>query len=495
MKVTRLAEQSLDRWLERIGPPKAVSLVACAVALVAALAGCQSQQTNSGDPFLPFMRTRVPPPGTNVPADSYYQGAPATSAPPATMPPPAGAPAAMPSSMRSQPDKYAPPGGYNLPQSSIDRSKVNNPATGEVKAGGTAIARRSLAKPNHGQSTVDTQLTADKVTAPTAAAAAAGATVATADQETPPADLLAAAKPEQSPPENAADASADSSTEMSDAQASDGAAVAFAETPDPAENEAAADETHGEEADQGTPLAHGHQWSAGSAPEQTVAASNSTLRIVAADEEPSGDGPAGDSDAGSNVPGESDLAIRIDAGDANEAAASPASNDDVARTGGAEPTQPMIWSNPPQASPIGSTEPTDQSTTLAMASPEAAVIQTGWNEPAAATPASAAGTAQAGGSAARTNQAYGYDPSYGWLRGRLEYSASQQQWKLRYIPIDGATDQFGGSVVLADGAATQGLRAGDFVTAQGRVVGASQPGRGFSPRYEVASIEPASGLK
>ena len=166
MKVSRLAAQSLNRWFERSHRAGAVSLVACAAALLAALAGCQSQQTNPGDPFLPFMRTRVPPPGTNVPADSYYQGAPAASAPPASMPPPAGAPMTPPSSMPSSPnDKYSPPGGYNLPQSSIDRSKVNDPATGEVKAGGTAIARRSLAKPAQGQSTVDTQLTAGRVTA------------------------------------------------------------------------------------------------------------------------------------------------------------------------------------------------------------------------------------------------------------------------------------------------------------------------------------------
>ena len=128
-----------------------------------------------------------------------------------------------------------------------------------------------------------------------------------------------------------------------------------------------------------------------------------------------------------------------------------------------------------------------------MAAEPSTVVQTGWNEPPWQRAASAAGTARRRWSGRRANQTYGYDPAYGWLRGRLEYSASQQQWKLRYIPIDGATDQFGGSVVLADGAATQGLRAGDFVTAQGRVVGPSQPGRGFSPRYEVASIEPAAG--
>ncbi len=37
-----------------------------ALVALAALAGCH-QQTAPGDPFLPFMRSRVPPPGTAVP--------------------------------------------------------------------------------------------------------------------------------------------------------------------------------------------------------------------------------------------------------------------------------------------------------------------------------------------------------------------------------------------------------------------------------------------
>ena len=175
-----------------------------------------------------------------------------------------------------------------------------------------------------------------------------------------------------------------------------------------------------------------------------------------------------------------------------------ARSDDPADSGGEEyvqnGSQPEPGSGPAQASLIGTTEPAEQTATLAMAESASPVIQTSWNETATATSQPAAGAApRASGPAARPNQAYAYDPSYGWLRGRLEYSASQRQWKLRYIPIDGATDQFGGSVVLADGATTQGLRAGDFVTAQGQVVGASQTGRGFSPRYEVASIEPIAG--
>jgi hypothetical protein len=407
----------------------------------------------------------------------------------------------------SQPDKYAPPGGY-LPQSSIDRSKVSDPATGEVKAGGTAIARRSLAKPTQGQSTVDTQLTAGKVTGAaagvTAAAAAANGATATAGAgETPPADSVAATKLEKGPAESVADASGDTSTETGDAQSSDGTALAFAETPDAADNEAAVHETRSDEGDQREPLASAG-WSSGSrgAPEQTLATNNSTLRILGPDDGASGDGHSADGnadspDAGSGAPSESDLASRTDAesevDDANDTAAPPAGDHYSMNTAGGELAQSVAWNHPAQASPIDSTEPADQAATLAMAAAPSTVVQTGWNESATAAPASAAGTARTGGSAARASQAYGYDPSYGWLRGRLEYSASQRQWKLRYIPIDGATDQFGGSVVLADGAATQGLRAGDFVTAQGRVVGASQPGRGFSPRYEVASIEPAAG--
>ena len=51
---------------------------------IAALAGCH-QQSTAGDPFLPFYRSRVPPPGTSVPpggvpVDPYYGGTPGAAA-------------------------------------------------------------------------------------------------------------------------------------------------------------------------------------------------------------------------------------------------------------------------------------------------------------------------------------------------------------------------------------------------------------------------------
>ena len=85
---------------------------------------------------------------------------------------------------------------------------------------------------------------------------------------------------------------------------------------------------------------------------------------------------------------------------------------------------------------------------------------------------------------------YSYSPDYTSLRGKLEYLQSSQQWKLRYIPIDGRTDRYGGSVVLS-GAGLDRFKPGDYVAAEGRVTGKSGDGRSFSPQYELARIEPA----
>lgn len=82
---------------------------------------------------------------------------------------------------------------------------------------------------------------------------------------------------------------------------------------------------------------------------------------------------------------------------------------------------------------------------------------------------------------------YGYDPDYARLRGRLEYSNIDRQWKLRYIPIDGETDAFGGSVLVTNPDALGDYERGQFVEIHGRLAEKSSPGS-FAPTYEVASI-------
>lgn len=88
---------------------------------------------------------------------------------------------------------------------------------------------------------------------------------------------------------------------------------------------------------------------------------------------------------------------------------------------------------------------------------------------------------------------YGHDPDYRWLKGRLEYSQVGGRWKLRYIPIDGHTDQFGGSVMLASPALVSGYEQGDFVEVVGSLNRQGQGEQGFAPKFEIREIKPSAG--
>ena len=84
---------------------------------------------------------------------------------------------------------------------------------------------------------------------------------------------------------------------------------------------------------------------------------------------------------------------------------------------------------------------------------------------------------------------YAHAADYSVLRGRLDYSASTRQWKLRYIPIDGQTDSYGGSVILSDSAALKEFRSGDSVVIRGGLLVEQASSSGFAPRYRLDQIE------
>lgn len=115
-------------------------------------------------------------------------------------------------------------------------------------------------------------------------------------------------------------------------------------------------------------------------------------------------------------------------------------------------------------------------------------IVSGTDADTASTPVVAAVSQEPAGQFAPAAGSYGFDPSYAWLRGKLEYSQIDRRWKLRYIPVDGTTDQYGGSVVIANEAALAGAERGDFVAVRGRVTG-TEEGQGFAPLYEVTALE------
>jgi hypothetical protein len=83
---------------------------------------------------------------------------------------------------------------------------------------------------------------------------------------------------------------------------------------------------------------------------------------------------------------------------------------------------------------------------------------------------------------------FGHEPNYAWIRGKLEYLESKRTWKLRYIPIDGETDQFGGSVTISNDALAGEFKPGDFVEARGAVLSASSDSKSFAPTYQVQHI-------
>ena len=94
-----------------------------------------------------------------------------------------------------------------------------------------------------------------------------------------------------------------------------------------------------------------------------------------------------------------------------------------------------------------------------------------------ARPASASAVVSGKGPSDR-GATYGYDANYAWLQGQLEYSDATKQWKLRYVPVSGPTDKYGGSVVLAPSPALAGLQGRRFRIGQGKSC-RQQPDTGF----------------
>jgi hypothetical protein len=120
--------------------------------------------------------------------------------------------------------------------------------------------------------------------------------------------------------------------------------------------------------------------------------------------------------------------------------------------------------------------------------PTPAVQTAGYAEEIAAAPQSQSVTQALAEEPAQSQTPYAYDPDYRWLRGRLEHSQANGAWKLRYIPIDGTTDRFGGSVELDGDASLAGYRTGEFVTVEGTLDSASPHAGRFAPLYHPAAI-------
>jgi hypothetical protein len=84
---------------------------------------------------------------------------------------------------------------------------------------------------------------------------------------------------------------------------------------------------------------------------------------------------------------------------------------------------------------------------------------------------------------------YGHADNHSWLKGRLEYSQARRRWKLRYIPIDGQADRFGGSVILQKTSLLSGYERGNYVEVKGRLAADAKTDGDYAPDYAVTQIK------
>lgn len=75
---------------------------------------------------------------------------------------------------------------------------------------------------------------------------------------------------------------------------------------------------------------------------------------------------------------------------------------------------------------------------------------------------------------------FGHAEGYQWLRGELQFEAGQ--WSLRYAPHQGETDDFGGSLPIANPQVLGDLQAGDYVQLRGCL-------DNLSPAYVVSVVQ------
>mgnify|MGYP007073220449 FL=1 len=83
---------------------------------------------------------------------------------------------------------------------------------------------------------------------------------------------------------------------------------------------------------------------------------------------------------------------------------------------------------------------------------------------------------------------YGYDKnSYRWMRGIVDFDAEKGTWNLIYSLTPDASDQFGGSITLADDPRLASLTNEDVILVEG-AVDASRPDGFGKPVYRVAYL-------
>jgi hypothetical protein len=84
---------------------------------------------------------------------------------------------------------------------------------------------------------------------------------------------------------------------------------------------------------------------------------------------------------------------------------------------------------------------------------------------------------------------FGFDATYSWLRGQLQYYPQSGHWGLRYITLNNAPDPYGGVVVINNPEVLGGVQPGDFLLVQGFLETEDNFDGTFLPLYTVEGIQ------
>ena len=190
-----------------------------------------------------------------------------------------------------------------------------------------------------------------------------------------------------------------------------------------------------------------------------------------------------------NTPGEPERIFRTIEPEPNSPTASsagrspdwlqPPSGSNPHRTAGSQ--EPVDINDLPRAKAADSAELSSNSSGIRLVSAEVPIDGSATSSQSATTSSVASGEFSA-------KSHYGHAPDYTWLRGRLEYSQIDGKWKLRYIPIDGQTDDFGGSVILPSTSMLSGYERGELVEVHGRIGVPGDGDQNYSPEFHVDQI-------
>jgi hypothetical protein len=111
--------------------------------------------------------------------------------------------------------------------------------------------------------------------------------------------------------------------------------------------------------------------------------------------------------------------------------------------------------------------------------------------PQGSTPQTAPGTInwQDGLQSQEDPQRFGFDATYSWLRGQLQYYPQTGYWGLRYIPQQGAPDPYGGVVVIDNPDIIANLQPGAYLQVQGYLDTQETDTGQFLPLFTVEGVQ------